>query len=153
MGADLFIESLHNKCYAEWKPQFDEAVKARDLAKGNDKLVEELRAKIDEAYNGMYADGYFRDSYNTSSVLWQMNLSWWGDVIPMLDENDLLSVEKCKTLRLMILGTPILIADGWTPEWGESREECLAYFQDKRERLIAFLDQAISLNEPIRCSL
>jgi hypothetical protein len=32
------------------------------------------------------AKAYFRDSYNMSNVLWTLNLSWWQDVLPLLDE-------------------------------------------------------------------
>jgi hypothetical protein len=32
----------------------------------------------------MYQRGYFRDSYNSSNLLWPFDLSWWQDVLEVL---------------------------------------------------------------------
>ncbi len=88
MGADLYIDSIVNKAKAEHQPKFDDAVAKRDA-----KLTElagtprtpETKAEVDalqkvvnEHYHAMYPDnGYFRDSYNHSSLFWQIDFSWW----------------------------------------------------------------------------
>lgn len=36
---------------------------------------------------------YFRDSYNNSSIMQQLNLSWWRDVIPLLNDDGVLGLE------------------------------------------------------------
>jgi hypothetical protein len=44
------------------------------------------------------APSHTRDPYNDWDVLWKFGLSWWGDVIPMLDEDNRLSVAQIKSL-------------------------------------------------------
>lgn len=41
---------------------------------------------------------YFRDSYNSTSILWQYNLSWWHDVAKLLNEDGNLTPETAQKL-------------------------------------------------------
>lgn len=75
MGADL------NRLYAKGKPKTDYSPTVFE--------------RSDEAIDA----GYFRDPYNDYSVLAMYGLSWWSDVIPMCDTNDVLSLEKVRRLR------------------------------------------------------
>jgi hypothetical protein len=41
-------------------------------------------------------------AYNDWALLWKFRLSWWGDVIPMLDDKNRLSVEQAQGLLEML---------------------------------------------------
>jgi hypothetical protein len=45
---------------------------------------------------------YFRDSYNPTSIMWNLGLSWHSHVIPMLDEDELLQPDKGAVLLEMV---------------------------------------------------
>jgi hypothetical protein len=94
-------------------------------------------------------DGYFRDSYNGWDVLWQFGLSWWNDVLPLLDSQSSLSVEKILALLALLDERQSQFDDNMT----ERAEDDRSYFQQKARELRGFLQQAIELNEPIDCSL
>lgn len=157
MGADLYIKPISNKHKAEWRPKFDEAVALRDAAQ--DEVAREAAQKlVSEAYDKMYADdGYFRDSYNGTSVLNRLGLSWWQDMEYDLDsEKDPnehnVSPDACRRFLAKVKAAELQPAtraeledrhckvenegdnsvDGWNK-----------YFTEKRQRLIAFLERAI----------
>ena len=97
----------------------------------------------------MLSQGYFRDPYNNWDVLWQFGLSWWTDVIPMLDQEARLSVPQAERLLQMLRDR-----EGTFEERVEAiRAEEQAYFRRRSVELRAFLNQAIALDEPIDCSL
>jgi DNA-directed RNA polymerase specialized sigma54-like protein len=102
-----------------------------------------------ECYEHLNECGYFRDSYNNSNVLSQFGLDWWGDVIPLLDPEGMLSPEKAERLLALL--------DEHEQEFEanvrELRRESRAYFEKKATQLRAFLAEAIRLAEPIECSL
>ncbi len=91
MGADVYLHSRFDDNKRKHSPAFDAAASARDLAanSGKKERAEKLQQEVEAAHDGIYApDGYFRDSYNKSSLLWQLDLSWWRDVA--LDEDGFL---------------------------------------------------------------
>ena len=45
----------------------------------------------------------FVDQYNRSNVLGQLGLSWWRDVVPLLNENFVLAPEACDQLATQII--------------------------------------------------
>ncbi len=106
-------------------------------------------------------EGYFRDSYNGTSVLWTLGLSWWQDVIPLLtEEGGDLEGENLKKFRDMVasaeqeLPTEKKLREMWcaiTEE--ETLESWHNYYKEKRDNLLAFVDRAISLESGIHCSL
>src|SRR6185312_1760536 len=118
--------------------------------------------EVTNYYELMYSEGYFRDSYNCTSVLWTLDLSWWRDVTPLCDDHGDLKGENLVKFREMVAS-----ANQWLPsrrqlkkqhatvdEEGEnSLEEWHKYYREKRQKLLAFLDQAIELNTSIHCSL
>ena len=111
------------------------------------------------AHEAMFSKGYFRDSYNPGSVAWAMGLSWWADVSEKLtDEEAMMSPANAAILRDMVASREIdpehvrTKALGENPKEGEF-EEVMAYFQVRREKLIAFLTEAIEKGEPILASL
>lgn len=172
MGADLYINSLHAKCMAEHEPLFTAAVAERDRyieqrkTETDARLREQLQARIDEAqervrehYQAMYAEGYFRDSYNGSNLLWRLGLSWWRDLEDYTDEDGDMPPEKVRQFRERVAEapfkplTPEEMAEGGGFAEEDTAQQWNDYFLDKRQHLLAFLDQAIELNEPVICSV
>lgn len=155
MGADLYIRKLSDKCREEHEPRFNAACKHRDaLAKDPTATLDqknEAQDAVHEAHDAMYAEGYFRDSYNLTSVLWRLGLSWWNDVIPMLDDDGNLTGDNLTKFRTMVADAKYEPVTETPNE--ESIEEWNKYYTEKRARLLAFLDKAIELGEPIDCSL
>jgi len=155
MGADLYIQSISDDSKAKYEPLFNQACSDRDK-ETDEKKKATLQKRVTFYYDRMYpVSGYFRDSYNLTSVLGRMELSWWRDVKPML-EKGFLPVEKTKEFLKMVQSKQVRPI---------SKEECLEkglqatieewndYFEKKRKSLIKFLRFAIRKNEPIRCSL
>lgn len=126
-----------------------------------------------DVYKGSWdAEGndYFRDSYNDSSVLARMGLSWWRDVVPLHDDDGVMSVANIRQFRAMVLARVCReITEKEREAWDASRREIVenaphllpivgaplddAYFVNKRNLLIAFLDDAVARNLPLHCSL
>src|ERR1700716_2288262 len=102
MGADLYIPPLFQQQRQQWEPLFEEAARKRDRLKASSKERRQAQARVEECYDKMYEQGYFRDSYNDWNLLWKFGLSWWEDVIPMLDDEDRLSVEQARNLLGML---------------------------------------------------
>jgi len=106
-----------------------------------------------------YPEGYFRDSYNSTSVLWQLDLSWWRDVTPILDDESNLQTEGIRTLLGMVEAEEVPSADAIelgaaaVVDEKNALESWERYFVEKRERLIAYLRGALEDNDPIHCSL
>jgi hypothetical protein len=160
MGADLYIQSQHDKTQKKWGPIFEAAVRKRDGFERGSAEAEEAQKEVDAAYKGLCSpEGYFRDSYNCTSILWQLGLSWWRDVGDMLDDEGYMQPEKIKEFLAMIEAAELpepeqLKLENATIDDGEnSREAWHKSFVDHRKQLIAFLGHALDLNEPIYCSI
>jgi hypothetical protein len=163
MGADLYINSIHERHYEEYKGLFDAAVARRDHHPWGSPEAEAAQADVSRYYDLMFdEEGYFRDSYNNSSLLWVLGLSWWQDVGNMLDEEGHLPLEAARRLRADVAQRAEIMerkiaqheepfGDEQAP--GETREDVIAYFRDKLRRFIAFLDKSLELEEPIYCSI
>jgi hypothetical protein len=109
---------------------------------------------------------YFRDSYNDSSLLWKLDLSWWGDVdkfagpagdgamVKVRDEDG----HEYDEFRLYPAGMRRLIAElesrrhvfenSIAHETPDDRQ----YFIDKFSRLTAFLHDTAEAGDTIACS-
>jgi hypothetical protein len=149
MGADLYIDSVYESNRAVWAPQFEEAVTLRDSLTPGTPEHEEAQQRVSYCYEQMCSRGYFRDPYNDWDVLWQFGLSWWTDVIPMLDKENRLSVASARRLLAML------------DQREESFEQRLAglpgknqqSYRDRYVELRQFLNQAVALGESVNCSL
>jgi hypothetical protein len=91
---------------------------------------------------------YFRDSYNDSNLLWQFGLSWWRDVIPMLD-GGLLQPTGVKDLLAMI----DVREEAFRRRTAKLDEEDRRYFEEKRKEFRAFLEAAALAGHAVECSL
>ena len=175
MGADLYIESISDAAREEWSPVFDKAVSERDQwmkdhedmltteqkqasnrwiwapQDGDEALIPEeylsLLKKVNEAYNNMYPDaGYYRDSYNSSNLLWKLDISYWGDGSDYIDEEGYMQVSKIRHFK-GVIEARLHLLDHISPD--DEQE----YFKDKARRLLDFLDKALQLEEAIYCSV
>src|SRR6266498_1706026 len=102
MGADLYITSLYESQRQQWEPEFEEAAKRRDSLERGTEEYRKAQAKVEECYEKMCERGYFRDPYNDWDLLWKFGLSWWDDVIPMLNEDCRLTAGAATRLLAML---------------------------------------------------
>ncbi|WP_438979883.1 hypothetical protein [Polynucleobacter sp.] len=130
---------------------FDMFVRLRDKAEqaGDKKLAERYQKKVSKAHSAMYEKGYFRDSYNSSNLLWKMDLDYWAWFAGLLDEDGNLTPDKAREVinamqkRQKIFHSNLTILD----------DEETEYFLKKYDEFTNFLLEAINLNEPIGCSI
>jgi hypothetical protein len=149
MGADLYISQLFDPHYKKWQRRFYKAVAYRDhLPEGSPERTE-AQKRAEECYERMYEKGCFRDSYNDSDLLWKFDLSWWGDVTEMLNEESQLSPGKAFALLGMLREQEPLFECNLASEPEPARR----YFRQKYTLLKEFLNQAIQLGVSIDCSL
>lgn len=163
MGADIYLYSVYNENSAKYNKKFENAVKLRNKheANGKDDLAERAQKKVMKYYNLMYSEGYFRDSYNGTNMLNKLGLSWWNDVVPMLDREGNLKGSKLKKFLIMITNRELslptkedLIADHCTVDDDKNSIDVWhQMFIDNHQELIKLVKLAIELNEPLYCSL
>lgn len=158
MGADLYLESQYRPRHDRAARLFDKWARRRDRAQ-TDAARDRAQRQVERYYDEMHACGYFRDSYNSSSLLWLFGLSWWGDVGALLEESDvsdlLQPAEAKRLLRELREREPVFAQrlQDIEPAEGETHADAVDYFQDKYARFKAFLGEAIERDEPIRCSI
>ena len=149
MGADLYISQLFDPHYKRWQRRFYKAVAYRDQLAENAPEREEAQKRAEECFDRMYERGYFRDSYNDSSLLNRFNLSWWDDVIPMLNGKSQLTPKKAAQLLSMLKEREGLFECNLASEQKPDRR----YFRQDYAEFKEFLNQAIQLGVPVECSL
>ena len=147
MGADLYITNEIQPLHDKLQPLFEDALEKRGAIEDTDSNEYKLASeKVNGLYNELYPEEcYFRDSYNPYSVLWALDLSWWTDVIPMLDEG-MLSPDKAQELIDMIEDKEINLRS-------DQKEIGVDYFEDRKQSLIEFLKHSVNSKQPIECSL
>jgi hypothetical protein len=89
--------------------------------------------------------GLFPDPYNDWDLLWKFGLSWWEDIIPMLDSQNRLSVAQAQSLLAMVKERHNIFQLRLASLDAEERK----YFLDRYADLQKFLNQAVELNTPI----
>jgi hypothetical protein len=149
MGADLYLRSVFDKNRAIWEPKFDEAVKRRDALPEGSAEAAAAQKEVERCYEELYARGYFRDPYNPWDMLWKTGLFWWGDVLPKLDKDGLLSVEDTVELLAELKRREEQLEERIAKLSAEDQE----YFRERYRALVAFLSEAIRAGEPIACSV
>ena len=110
--------------------------------------------------------GYFRDSYNATSVLRTLGLSWWNDVGPLLDqyspeEDSSLGGDGLQAFRQMVANAEqrlpdkeeLFVSNALVDDDENTVESWHNYYREKRERLLKFIDHAIEMGEPIYFSI
>ena len=161
MGADLYIRSLSEACRKQWEPVFNAACRKRDKFGRGTPEGDAAQKEVNEAYDKMFAEGYFRDSYNATNCLNRVGLSWWADVVPLCNKKGQMGIRNIRKFRKMITDAKLepmtkeqLLANHATVDDGvNSVEAWNKYYADGIKELLAFLDKALELKEPIDCSL
>ena len=153
MGADIYYEGPR---YKEEKKLW-EALRAVE----DPDAKERLHLLWKKSYDQLDED-YFRDSYNNTSVFWQMGLSWWADVGKVTDEDSRLPIFEAIKLREYIENHPIT-REGITWEDYETKQPVILtekdrtdwfdYFEKKREDFLKMLDRSIENDSPLICSV
>ena len=80
-----YLLQMQEKQKAKYEPRFDHWVTASDLAT----TPQERKAaqkQVVRYYRKLYQKGYFRDSYNSSDLVWLFELDWWEDIPRLLDK-------------------------------------------------------------------
>lgn len=145
MGADVFMAKAYDERMAEHRVLLDEL--------GDHPSHEQLEPLYDKIY--VQGDVYYRDSYNSGSVLWAMGLSWWTDVLPMLDDEGTLNKEGIETFLELIEDKPLSVSSDFVEhmpdEWGH--DDAMQYLQKEQDSLISFLKKALETEDTLSCSL
>lgn len=171
MGADIYLSSKFDKNFDKVEKEIEELNRLfqstakqsiLDVADNEPNDYDTLHRDLLEK---QYSVGYFRDSYNSSSILSQLGLSWSGDVAQRL-EDSMLQVEDCKWLLEEVKNrrigeevveeipmTRLYQVLGVTKPDTELNSEMIEYFVNKKNKLIELLQDAIDLNEPLYCSI
>lgn len=111
--------------------------------------LEAAQAEVDKIWAKAFGGpGYFRDSYNGTSVLWRLELSWWKDA-----PHGKPTAEQLRSFRAKIVARtlkPVTVAAmremDCTVDDGENSPKAWAkYFRNKKRRLVRFLDRAIKV--------
>lgn len=106
----------------------------------------------DPQYTGFRTDvdaGYFRDSYNDSSVLWKYGLSYWTDFKKWTNAEYEMSPEGAKKLLNSLNRRTKVFEEAIAQESVEDQQ----WFHLHSEELKSFLKRAIELNSNIICSV
>ncbi|MDA1193236.1 MAG: hypothetical protein O3A46_16290 [Candidatus Poribacteria bacterium] len=135
--------------HEKWHKRFVKAVERRDRSKEGTPEYAEAEKEAERCYVEMYEQGYFRDSYNPSSVLWQFGLSWWEQIAELLDEEHRLTPDKAKRLLDMLKEHE----PRFQANLSDLRKQEREYFQWKYAAFQAFLNEAIRRKESIDCSI
>ena len=94
----------------------------------------------------MHGEGYYRDAYNDSNLLWKLELDYWEWFGSHLDADRLLRPDKAEMILKEALDRRPLLEE---IEDHVERE----YFEEKFEEFTEFLRTAIRTDEPIQCSI
>jgi len=84
-----------------------------------------------------------------------MGLSWWTDVLPMLDDEGTLNKEGIETFLELIEDKPLSVSSDFIEhmpdEWGH--DDAMQYLQKEQDSLISFLKKALETEDTLSCSL
>jgi hypothetical protein len=149
VGADLYLEPVFTENREQWEPLFNQAAHRRDKLPEGSALREQAQADVERYFDKMHARGYFRDSYNNWNLLQHFGLDWWEDVLPLLDEEGCLSVERLVEFRVRLWAAEPLFEHNLA----RLSKKDQRYFRGRYRALRNFLKEAIREKLPIVCSL
>lgn len=157
MGADLSIRSVLDAANKRHRSAYEAALRKRERSVGAER--DAAQAEVARICDLLFPeDGYFRDSYNGTNVLWAFGLSWWVDV--KLNKSGFLAGSNLKRFRRMVAEAQLVVDEDYLKRqhcraWGKDYtvEAWRRFFTKRRQELLAFLDHAIEQGEPIEASL
>jgi len=116
------------------------------------------QARVTKWYNKMYEVGYFRDSYNGTSLFWRLGMSWWhcpyikdGKITPenakkLLDEVEQKELPPITAGELKEHHCKVDNSDNDEASWDK-------FFAEKKACFIDFLKEAIDNDYTIEASV
>ena len=158
MGADLYMNKSFEKNRLKYSPQLDKKIEERNaLPEGCDE-ANKAQEEVGELFNKLYSgEVYYRDSYNHGSLLWSLGLSWWDDVSKYIDDEGDMSPQMAQEFLDVIEGADLEVdkefAKGAYEDEGWTHEQCVEYFEERRQELISFLQKSIDTKSSIGCSI
>lgn len=179
MGADIYLNSIFKPNNENMRPKIDKLLKdyrasAENLGEDHE-TTRTIRQEYEDAFEKAWDRGYFRDSYNTTSLFWLLGLSWWAiadekipghDDLTFIDSERMMQPNACRAMKQRIESIDFdvkftewvasqknkLFASKFDDE-NNSVEKWKEMFSEKRKNFLALLDEAIALNEPLYCSI
>jgi len=97
----------------------------------------------------MKTGAYFRDSYNSSNLLWQFNLDYWKWFQTLLNEEGNLAPENAKIILDNLKQKEFIFEQ----HLSLMTEENQKYFKDKYDKFKKFLNEAIENQSIIESSI
>lgn len=162
MGADLYIKKIYDPNQKKYQPLFDEWVALRNKHPEGSPESVAAQKKVSYYYLKLNSKGYFRDSYNGTSILNLLGLSWWQDFDKYIDgkQGDV-SVASARKFLALVRSLPLQeVTAEWLKEQHckvddgkNSPEEWNKSFREHRAELIKFFETAIKLGEAITASI
>lgn len=149
MGADLYLMSQFEPHNELWAKRLDKALRRRDRSKEGTPEYDDAQKETERCFAEMYSSGYFRDSYNSSNLLWRFGLSWWEDFAELLDRWNRLMPKRARKFLKMLKRRETRFRTSLSELPKAERGE----FEERYATLQAFLKEAIYRNEPIACSV
>ena len=146
MGADIYI---YDDKYLSFRKRADEICEQEggwELYYQDEELQEERRA--------LNETRYYRDSYNSSSLLWRYGMSWWQLSDQYCDDEGMMGKEGIMAIRQGTsyplneekIRTDFAYNDEGPDSW-------VKYFKEKREQLHALLQLALEKDAMLYCSV
>jgi hypothetical protein len=132
-----------------------------------DKVQETAQEMVTFFYDKMYEQGYYRDSYNLTNLLWVLNSDYWQTFAKLLDKEGYMQVPQVEEFVNWLEANKVPdfetfvkerlaseSKDGWEGWFKrEKPEDIHKYFVEKRVEMLTFFRQALELKEPPRCSI
>lgn len=166
MGADLYRNTTTNAERMEVERRANDLYrKYLDAGGENEHLRDQWIAAYDEKNS---EEWYFRDSYNSSSLFWKLNLSWWQDLDQFIgpDGDGVYGAEDENGYSLYPIGIRKLAAvvrersellmyncRDLPDDTGENGDLDKKYFSEKYDRFLKFLNDAAEAGDTIYCSV
>jgi hypothetical protein len=159
MGVVLYLKSFYQRQQDESSPQFRYWEAGKKALREAGKIANPERAsrQVIGFFEMVRSRGYFRDGYRGAYLLGLFDLSWQRDVEgELIDENRTISPKAARRfLGLLWDREPVFEANLRKLEatTDEALEEIEKYFRSKYGYLKQLLQDSISRNESIVCSL
>ncbi|MGI9254875.1 MAG: hypothetical protein ACR2J8_14110 [Thermomicrobiales bacterium] len=155
MGADLYLITPDRKKIERQLADIEVKLK---LATPDEKqrLTKQRQTVSDRLFT---SDNYFRDSYNSSSLFWQIGLSWWQDLPKYCGPGGYNERETLTTLREPVIyaaGARKLVSDlrqHWEEHHHKIASDHFPYFEEKYHAFRAMLERCIEDNLTIVASI
>jgi hypothetical protein len=133
-----------DKVQRKFRPKFEEFARKRDTTTNGRK--EYYQRKVLEYFDKMQGEAYYGDAYSDTNLLWKLGLDYSSWFAGYVNEYRLLYPAKAELILKEVLNRRHLLEE---IEDTEERE----YFERRFAEFTEFLQRAVSMGEPILCSI